>query len=172
MGLMKMKNRFGKWFVILIVPLVFVLSCVNLYADKSKRPGEEIKEIVGEVKWHGFDEGVVLGKMKGKKIFVYFWAQWCPFCKKMDKETLKKPSVVSYLNNNFISIKVDSDKERKTASKYFVRGFPTSWFLTKNGEKISSLPGFIPSDMFLRVLKFIHLESYEEMTFGEYLKSK
>ena len=113
-----------------------------------KNPVNRLKKLQGPIKWYTYDEGVALGKSQGKKIYIYFWADWCTFCKKMEKETLSKPLVSSYLNKNFISIKVNSDKEKETASQYFVRGFPTSWFLTEDGEKISNLPGYVPPDMF------------------------
>ncbi len=167
-----MKKYSGKWFVIFgIVFLALIFSGVFLYTCKSKKPDEEIKEIAGPIKWYSYDEGMALGKRQGKKMYIYFWAEWCTFCKKMEKETLNKSLVSSYLNKNFISIKVNSDKERETASLYYVRGFPTSWFLTEDGQKISNLPGYVPPDMFLRILEFIHSDTYKKMTFGDYLKS-
>jgi len=167
-----MKKYSGKWFVISgVVVLAFLFSGVFLSTCKPKEPNEEVKEIAGPIKWYSYDEGMALGKRQGKKMYIYFWAEWCGFCKKMERETLSKSLVSSYLNKNFISIKVNSDKEKETASLYYVRGFPTSWFLTEDGQKISNLPGYVPPDMFLRILEFIHSDSYKKMTFGDYLKS-
>jgi len=167
-----MKKYYGKWLItFIIVALALIFSGVFLYAERSKKSEDQIKEIDGPIKWYSYDEGMALGKRQGKKIFLYFWAEWCAFCKKMERETFNKSLVASNLNKNFISIKVNSEKERKTSSLYNVRGFPTSWFLTENGEIISSLPGYIPPDMFLYILKFIHSDSYKKMTFGDYLKS-
>lgn len=167
-----MKKYSGKRFVIFgIVVLAFIFSGVFLYADRSKKPEDQIKEIDRPIKWYSYDEGMALGKRQGEKIYLYFWTEWCAFCKKMEKETLSKSLVASFLNKNFISIKVNSDKEKETASLYYVRGFPTSWFLKEDGQKISNLPGYVPPDMFLRILEFIHSDSYKKMTFGDYLKS-
>ena len=167
-----MKKYSGKRFVIFgIVVLALIFLGVFLSTCKPEEPNEEIKEIAGPIKWYSYDEGIALGKRQGKKMYLYFWAEWCTFCKKMEGETLNKSLVSSYLNKNFISIKVNSDKERETASLYYVRGFPTSWFLTEDGQKISNLPGYVPPDMFLRILEFIHSDSYKKMTFGDYLKS-
>ena len=167
-----MKKYYGKWLItFIIVVLALIFSGVFLYADRLKKPEDQVKEINGPIKWYSYDEGMALGKRQGKKIFLYFWAEWCAFCEKMERETLNKSLVSSYLNKNFISIKVNSDKKKETASLYYVRGFPTSWFLTGDGQKISNLPGYVPPDMFLRILNFIHSDSYKKITFGDYLKS-
>ncbi len=121
------------------------------------------------VKWYSYNEGIAAGEKEGKKVFVNFYADWCTFCAKMEKETFKEQSVVEYLNEHFISIKVNTEKENDIARKHFVRGLPMTWFLEPNGEKISSLPGYIQKDMFKQILQFIHTDSYNKMTFKEYI---
>jgi len=74
----------------------------------------------------------------------------------MAKETFQDHSVIAYLNANFISVRVNSDRERKIAASYGVRGVPTTWFLKENGEKIGSLPGYIPPDKLLSILKKVY----------------
>jgi len=101
-----------------------------------------------------------------------FYADWCGFCKKMDNETFKDAAVVNYLNENFISIKVNSDKEQQVARDFYVQGLPTIWFLSNDGERLTSLPGYVPADRLLPLLKFIHTESYKKMKFSEFLKTK
>ena len=124
----------------------------------------------GSIKWYAYDEGMTLGEKRGKKIFMFFWADWCKFCQLMEKETLAKPKIIRYLNNNFISIKVNSDAEKALAARYLVRGLPTLWFLDKNGEKIGYYPGYVESDMFLPYLRYIQSDKYKNMSFQDFLK--
>lgn len=114
---------------------------------------------------------MAIGEKGHKKIFLSFYADWCTFCAKMEKETLKNPGVVKFLNENFICIRVNTEKEENIARKYFVRGLPMTWFLEPNGDKISSLPGYLPPEMFMQILRFIQTESYKKMTFKEYVGS-
>ncbi len=107
------------------------------------------------IKWYSYDEGLKVGKTRGKKIFITFRADWCGYCRKMEKETFKDPSVVSFLSENFISIKVDTDRQKKIALEYRVMGLPSSWFLWENGEPIGNLPGYSPPAMFLETLKSV-----------------
>jgi thioredoxin-related protein len=71
----------------------------------------------------------------------------------MEKETFQNPLVVSFINENFIAIRVNADKKKKIASSYGVIGIQTSWFLEGNG--IANLPGYIPPERFLSMLKKI-----------------
>ena len=125
-----------------------------------------------KVRWYTYEEGLTLGKQDNKKVFLYFWADWCKFCEKMEKETLSKPEVSTYLNKNFISVKVNSDKEQGIFSKYFSRGVPNSWFIDERGGKISNLPGYVPSIMFLPILKYIQTDSYKKMSFKDFSNNK
>ena len=131
-----------------ICHVLVVLFCLSTWLPISAVAADSIN-------WRTYDEGMALGKTKKKKVFLHFYANWCFYCRKMAKETFKDPSVVSYLNQNFISIRVDSDKHRRTASVYGVRALPSTWFLTEKGEKIGNLPGYLPPGRLLQVLKQI-----------------
>jgi len=124
------------------------------------------------IKWYSYEEGVTLGKSQHKKIFINFFADWCGYCKKMDKGTFIDPEIVSYLNKNFIAIKVNSDKETALASKYKVRGLPSNWFVSETGDQIGNYPGYIPADSLMPILKYIQTDSYKQMAFKEFMKVK
>lgn len=108
------------------------------------------------INWRSYNEGLTISKIEKKKVFLHFYADWCVFCGKMAKETFQNPAVVSYLNNHFISVRVDTDKEPDTAVKYGVMGLPSTWFLTEMGEAIGTVPGFIPPDTLLSMLKEVN----------------
>jgi len=174
-----MGNKSGKSWIMPVVIIVAIVAAGFLFYFYTLKPpaglandapGNASRE-KGSIKWYPHEEGLALGKKQGKKVFLFFWAEWCMYCKKMEGETFSKSPVAAYLNDHYISIKVDFDRERKTASEYFISGVPTSWFLAENGEKISNLPGYVPADTFLPILKFIHSDSYKTMTFAKYLKT-
>ncbi len=107
------------------------------------------------IKWRPYDEGMMLGKSQNKKVFINFYATWCSFCKMMDTQTFKDTAVIDYLNENFISVKVDVDKERDVAAHYNISPLPDVWFVSEKGEAIGNKPGYIPTEEMLPVLKFI-----------------
>jgi thioredoxin-related protein len=121
------------------------------------------------VRWYDYEEGKALMQSKGKKGFLSFYADWCKYCRVMDAETFGNAAVVAYLNRNFIAMKVNSDQDTRRAADYGVRGLPSTWFLTADGQRISNRPGLIPPKDMLNILKFIHTDSYEKMSFDDFL---
>ena len=124
-----------------------------------------------EISWQKFDRGMEMAKEQNKNIFLYFHAKWCSYCIKMEKSTFKNPMVIDYINKNFISIKVDSDREQKISAAYNVRGLPSLWFLKSDHTKISNLPGYVDGKTFGIILKFINTDSYEKMSYNDFKKT-
>jgi thioredoxin-related protein len=149
---------------------IFVFFVLSLTVMTTTFPSQSLS--AETIKWHSYDEGMSLGKSQQKKIFINFFAEWCGYCVKMDKSTFVDPEIVSYLNKNFIAIKVDSDRQGAVASRYKVRGLPSSWFVSDNGEQIGNYPGYIPAGNLLPILKFIHTDSYKQMAFKDFMKIK
>ncbi|MBW2593680.1 MAG: thioredoxin family protein, partial [Deltaproteobacteria bacterium] len=104
--------------------------------------GFSVTAAASEVIWNDYEKGLALGKSSNKKIMINFWAEWCGYCKKMEKETFREVKVADYLNANFISIRINSDKNKKLARAFKVTGLPVTWFLTENGDKIGNRPGW------------------------------
>ena len=124
-----------------------------------------------EINWQPFDKGIAMAKEKKMNVLLYFHADWCSYCKKMDRTTFKESSIINYINDNFIAISIDSDKEEKIASSFGVRGLPDIWFLKSDGTKISSLPGYFEGKELIDILKFIKTNSYETMSYTDFKKN-
>jgi len=108
------------------------------------------------INWRSYEEGLVVSKIEKKKVFLHFYANWCGFCRKMAQDTFQDASVAAYLNSNFIPVRVDTDQDQQTAANYGVAGLPFNVFLTDRGEPILSIPGYIPADTMLLMLKEIN----------------
>ncbi len=151
-----MKNIFK--YACFLTVIIFILSSLSFSFASSKR-----------INWYTYKQGIELNEKEGKKIFLYFYADRCTYCKKMEKETFNDYSIVSYLNDNFIPIKVNSNKDIKIALDFGVRGLPATWFIAENGERISSLPGYIPPERLLNILKYISTDSFKKMSFRKFM---
>ena len=108
-----------------------------------------------EIQWHSYNAGMARGKFEKKKVFIHFYANWCAVCKVMENSTFKDPVVIASLNENFIPIKVDADREVQTASLFRVKGLPDNWFIAEDGEIIGHRPGYIPPDQLKNILTLI-----------------
>ena len=133
-------------------------------------PGSATQAGGAGIQWLSYAEGRDRGAAENKKVFLVFDADWCKYCLKMEKETFQNPTVIAYVNRNFVPIKVNSDREQAIAQKYNIRGLPSTWFLSETGDKIGNRPGYIPADEMLQVLKFIGTDSYRSMNFQSFVK--
>ena len=140
--------------------MVCILSVSTGYCSSSK------------ILWHSYDDGLALVEKEQKKLLISFYSDRCDFCKVMDEETFKDPAIVSYINKNFIPIRINSDKDRKTAEIFKVRGLPDTWFMSETKEVIGHRTGFIPADTMILVLKFINTNSYKNMSFKSFVDSQ
>ena len=109
------------------------------------------------INWRSYEEGMVLSKIEKKKVFLHFYADWCGFCRKMANTTFKDSTLITYLNENYMPIMVNTDREPQTAGSYGVAGLPTTVFLTPMGEPIFSVPGYIATDPLMSMLKEINV---------------
>ena len=54
-----------------------------------------------EVNWITFPELEEALKTNPKKVVVHFYADWCDFCTKMEKDVYTKPEIIAELNANY-----------------------------------------------------------------------
>lgn len=136
--------------------------------------------------WPGFNEGFALAQKSQKPMLIDFYTDWCHWCKVMDEKTFADKNVKAYLEQHFVAVRLQA--EDQTAQVSFkgktytnvdftramnVRGFPSLAFLDKAGEPITVIPGFVPPEQFLPILKYIKLECYkQQMSFEEFLKKQ
>jgi thioredoxin 1 len=107
------------------------------------------------IEWQPYSSGMDSAKNNNKAIFLHFYAKWCGYCAKMEKESFQDDSIAEYLNENFISIRVDVDKEQNIAEKYGLFALPTTYFFSSSGEKLGSVPGYLSKDRLMTILKKI-----------------
>ncbi|MDY6832937.1 MAG: DUF255 domain-containing protein [Thermodesulfobacteriota bacterium] len=113
------------------------------------------------IRWFSYDQGLARAKAQQKKVFLHFYTNWCRYCDMMAASTFVDKKVIDTLNQDFVSIRVNSDEVRDVAGKYQVRGVPVSFFLEADGGQIGSRPGFLEPDVFLRLLEFVKAEGYK-----------
>ncbi|MDG1332389.1 MAG: thioredoxin family protein [Crocinitomicaceae bacterium] len=81
----------------------------------------------------------------GKLIFIDAYTDWCGPCKRMAATTFKDPEVGKFFNKNFISLKVEMEKDldrREIAKRYRVSAYPTLIIIDGDGNLVKSVIGF------------------------------
>ena len=129
------------------------LLCLVLLILSAQAPANRSAD--DSLKWHSIRQYANLRESVDRKIYIHFWADWCTFCLKMQKETFANPKVASLLTENFFLIKVNTDKEQRVADAFKVKGLPSNLFLSEDGSEIVRQEGYIPPKKFMRVLEAI-----------------
>lgn len=62
-----------------------------------------------EVEWLSFEQLEDSLLIKPKKVLLFFNADWCAYCKKMEKAAFKDSKVVSKLRSNYYAVKMDAE---------------------------------------------------------------
>jgi thioredoxin-related protein len=127
------------------------------------------------VKWMKFGDAVKALQKEPRKIFVDIYADWCGWCKEMDKRTFSDTAIIRILNRDYYPVKLNSDLRdtvsfgnrtvtyRELASILGGErlGLPTSVFLNENGQLLSRLPGFQKPDLMKPALLYFSMEAYK-----------
>ncbi len=125
-----------------------------------------------QINWKSYAAGIQQARTQHKKIFLHFTADWCGYCRKMDALTFKDAAVIDYLNKNFISIKVNGDKEKQVTQNHKVSGFPDNRFYDAKLNQAFRVPGFVDPMAFKFYMEYVSTDSYKDMSPQEYYRTK
>ena len=140
--------------------IILILSiAISLYvAGQQKTGGIKFEQ---NLVWKEIQEK---SKKENKLIFVDVYTSWCTPCKQMDKFVYTNNSLGQFINDRFISVKVQMDTNafndvkmrdnaREIYAKFKVDGYPTLLFLNYNGELLFKELGYKGIDDFLATAK-------------------
>lgn len=96
-----------------------------------------------------FLEAKEVAARDGKPLLVDFEAEWCGFCKKLDRETYTDERVIRLVRDRFVAVKVDVDREPDLQKKFEVNALPTILCLSAGGDVLQRFEGFRPPELFL-----------------------
>ncbi|HNO77642.1 MAG TPA: thioredoxin domain-containing protein [Phycisphaerae bacterium] len=96
-----------------------------------------------------FDDACAKAKVEGKLVFIDFYTTWCGPCKIMDKTTFTDETVIKWLGENTIPLKIDAEKEVALAAKYRIDSYPSLLFVKPDGEVAGLLSGVHEPEAFL-----------------------
>jgi hypothetical protein len=103
------------------------------------------RETIAWRKWsrEAFDEA----RASGKLVLLDLSADWCHWCHVMDRTTYSDPEVVAIVNKDFVPLRVDIDARPDISERYNRGGFPTTAFLSDQGESVWGATYLPPADM-------------------------
>jgi thioredoxin-related protein len=97
-----------------------------------------------DVRWrHDYSAARRESVETGKPLFVDFSTESCFWCKKLDAVTWRDPKIVKRLNEQFIPVKLDGEKETGLVKSLQIDGYPTLIVATAEGKVVGRHAGFL-----------------------------
>jgi thioredoxin-related protein len=92
-------------------------------------------------------------------LFVDVYADWCGPCKMMDREVYADPVVADYMNENYVSVRMDGETDfgRIYASEQQLEGYPSMFIFSDDGERVSKIVGYTASMELIASLKSVNV---------------
>jgi len=120
----------------------FSLSLIILLISQSNIKAQSLS-------WFEYSEADFKYKSQNQPVVILFWASWCGYCRKLDKETLANSEVYEKLQK-FALYKVDSSQRESLSvqellKKFNVTGFPTI-LIFRPGQNEVRISGFVTAD--------------------------
>lgn len=113
-------------------------SWKNLFRWKKTPPEKEVVSAPENIEWyHDYDKAVGIAKEKKLPLFLFFsGTDWCPWCKKLEKNVLSKSEFYKGLTDKYVFCLVDFPmkdtidpqqlkRNKALMQEYEVIGFPT-----------------------------------------------
>ena len=109
--------------------------------------GDEAK-----IRWSEWEPGVFSrAETQGKLVFLDISASWCHWCHVLDRTSLSDPRVIRLLNEEFIPVRVDTDRRPDINERYNQGGWPTTAVLLPNGQVLTGAT-YLPPDALFEIL--------------------
>lgn len=145
---------------------------------------ESKEKVSSDIKWLSYEEAVKMSEKEPKKIFIDVYTDWCGWCKRMDRTTLKDDKVGTYVNQNFYAVKLNAESQKKVSYKgkemteqelavqiFGATGYPTTVYLSQDQTMLQAIPGYLEADMLNKVLHYFGEDYYKTTSWDKFQAS-
>lgn len=98
-----------------------------------------------------FAEAQAEARRTGRPLMAVFEAPWCGWCARMERQSLRDPSVVR-LSRRFVCVRVDADRSPGIVLQYGGIAIPYTAFVAPDGAKMAAMEGFVEGDELARAM--------------------
>ena len=137
-------------FVICPVACILILA-LGVSVNQAEEPSQSRAR--ARISWlEDHKAAVEQARKSNKPTIVYVTAEYCGYCRKMDRESWAANDVIKTVNANFVPLKIDAEKHEKLVARLDVRAYPTTLVFGGDGKHITTAEGFLNRADLLKLL--------------------
>lgn len=96
------------------------------------------------VQWRSdYSKAVQEAAQTRRPLLLDFGNEACVYCRKLDATTFRDPGVIRLLNERFVAIKIDGDRDPKLVQALRIESYPTLVVAGPDGSVLSMNPGYL-----------------------------
>ena len=88
----------------------------------------------------------------GRPLLLDFGTEGCVWCRKQDATTFRDPRVVKSLNERFIPVKIDAEREQRLTQSLGIESFPTLVLASAEGKVLGRQVGYADASQLMAML--------------------
>lgn len=97
-----------------------------------------------KVEWRtDYDSARKEAAEKNQPLFLDFGTEDCVHCRRMDQITFRDPAIIKMLNERFIPLKIDANREPRLAQSLRIQAYPTFIIAGHDGKILGWIEGFL-----------------------------
>lgn len=177
-----MKNLFVFAFALLLFAGIQAQSVENTAVETDN----------DNIEWLTWDQMVEKMEQEPRKVMVDVYTDWCGWCKRMDATTMKDPTVVQIVGEDYYAVKLDGEEKdnidfRGRTFKFVAQGrrgyhelpaelmagkmsYPTLVFLDEQFNIIQPLPGYKQARQLETILSYFGGDFYKNVSWDAFQK--
>ena len=106
-----------------------------------------------EIAWRPWGpEAFAAAREADRPILLSISAVWCHWCHVMDETTYSDEAVIAAINAEYVPVRVDNDERPDVNARYNMGGWPTTAFLTPQGDILAGAT-YLPPDQMAAALR-------------------
>jgi thioredoxin-related protein len=154
-------QKFSKLVLLVVASITFVVGVTGAIiffpgdsSDVSQARGQSAQ---GQLTWQtSLAQGQALAKQEHKYVLADVYTDWCGWCKRLDRDVFPDSKVVSYLQKDFICVKVNAEdpaEGKGVADAHQVTGYPCALVFSPEGKLIGRVEGYEAPKKYISILK-------------------
>ncbi|MCA9050853.1 MAG: thioredoxin family protein, partial [Planctomycetaceae bacterium] len=96
-----------------------------------------------QVNWQtDIEQSLAAANASGRLVLMKFTADWCGYCRKMERETFTRPNVAELVNSQFVAVLVDADQHKDLVRHLKISGLPAMLVVSPDMVILNRITGY------------------------------